>query len=70
MEKIIDIILEFVEPEDEITPDSTLKNDCGLSSFDSVCLLDRLCEEFDKDVDEKNLRTCHTVADLAKLFID
>ncbi|MBQ7638099.1 MAG: acyl carrier protein [Clostridia bacterium] len=70
MDKVIDIILEFVEPEEAITPQSSLKNDCGLSSFDSVCLLDRLCEEFDKDVDEKKLRSCHTVADLAALFID
>lgn len=70
MEKIIDIILEFVEPDGEITKDSNLRNDCGLSSFDSVCLLDRLCEEFEKDVDEKKLRECHTVQDLANLFID
>ncbi|MCH5198023.1 MAG: acyl carrier protein [Oscillospiraceae bacterium] len=69
MEKIIDIILEFVEPENEITADSNLRNDCGLTSFDSVCLLDRLCEEFEKDVDEKKLRECHTVRDLAELFI-
>ena len=70
MEKIIDIILEFVEPENEITKDSNLRSDCGLSSFDSVCLLDRLCEEYEKDVDEKALRQCHTVEDLAKLFVD
>ena len=36
METIINKILEFVEPEEEITPKSTLKGDCGLTSFDTV----------------------------------
>ncbi|MCR5041177.1 MAG: acyl carrier protein [Clostridia bacterium] len=69
MDKIIETILEFVEPDGEITPESNLRTDCGLSSFDSVCLLERLCEDFDKDVDEKALRSCRTVGDLAALFI-
>ena len=69
MDKIIDTILEFVEPDAEITADSNLRTDCGLSSFDSVCLLERLCEDFGKDVDEKELRNCRTVGDLAALFI-
>jgi acyl carrier protein len=70
MDRIIEIILEFVEPEDEITAESTLKGDLGLTSFDSVCLLDALCEEFGKNVDEINVRECQTVQDLADLFLD
>ena len=54
----------------EITPDSELRADCGLSSFDSVCLLDSLCEKFGKEVDETVIRECCTVQDLANLFID
>ena len=70
METIIETIFEFVEPEGEITADSELRADCGLSSFDSVCLLDSLCEKFGKEVDETLLRECRTVQDLANLFID
>jgi acyl carrier protein len=70
MDRIIEIILEFVEPEDEITAESTLKGDLGLTSFDSVCLLDALCEEFGKNVDEINVRECQTVQDLADLFLN
>ena len=69
MDKIIDIILEFVEPEEELTPASTLKDDCGLSSFDTVCLVDELCRAFDKNVDDINVRECKTVQDLADLFL-
>ncbi|MBR5411278.1 MAG: acyl carrier protein [Clostridia bacterium] len=70
METIINKILEFVEPEEEITPKSTLKGDCGLTSFDTVCLAEALCKEYGKNVDEINVRTCHTVQDLADLFLD
>ena len=70
MDRIIDTILEFVEPEEEITAESTLKGDCGLSSFDTVCLLDALCGEFGKNVDEIKVRECQTVQDLADLFLD
>lgn len=70
MDRIIDTILEFVEPDEEITAESTLKGDCGLSSFDTVCLLDALCSEFGKNVDEISVRECQTVQDLADLFLD
>ena len=70
MDRIIETILEFVEPDGEITPESTLRGDCGLSSFDSVCLLDALCNEFGKNVDEISVRECQTVQDLADLFLD
>ena len=70
MDRIIETILEFVEPEEEITAESTLKGDCGLTSFDTVCLLDALCSEFGKNVDEISVRECQTVQDLADLFLD
>ena len=70
MDRIIETILEFVEPDEEITAESTLKGDCGLTSFDTVCLLDALCSEFGKNVDEISVRECQTVQDLADLFLD
>ena len=70
MDRIIETILEFVEPDEEITAESTLKGDCGLTSFDTVCLLDALCSEFGKNVDDVKVRECQTVQDLADLFLD
>ncbi len=70
METIIETILEFVEPDCEITAESSLRGDCGLSSFDSICLLDALCAKFNKEVNETVIRECHTVQDLANLFLD
>ena len=46
LEKIVDIILNYVEPDDEITPDTRIKSDLGMSSFDLVCFGDDLYDEF------------------------
>lgn len=38
MEKLIELIENYVEI-DEITAESTFKNDLGMSSFDIMCIL-------------------------------
>lgn len=38
MEKLIALIENYVEA-DEITSESTFRNDLGLSSFDTMCLI-------------------------------
>ena len=43
MEKIIEKILEYVEVDGEITAESSLKLDCGLTSFDTTCLIGPQC---------------------------
>lgn len=68
MNTVINIILNYVEPEEEITLDSDLRADCGLSSFDMICVLQELTAEFSKDVSEKSLKDCVTVGDLCRLF--
>lgn len=68
MEKIISKILEYVEPDCEITGSSLLKADCGLSSFDMLCLVESLCSEYNVDSEKINIRKCRTVADLAEVF--
>lgn len=45
MRKLIKIIENYVEAE-EITADTTFKNDLGLSSFDTVCLTADIKEAF------------------------
>lgn len=68
MEKIIEKILEYVEVDDEITADSLLKADCGLTSFDTTCLIGDLCAEFGKDEKSIDARNLKTVGDLAAAF--
>lgn len=68
MEELINKILEYVEPDDEITPDSDLYNDCGLSSFDMVCLKEELYKMYGTDSRDDEIRGCRTVADLGAVF--
>lgn len=65
MEKIISILLNYVEPDDEITADTHIKYDLNMSSFDLVCLGEELYEEFGVKVDAENFRECDTVGKLA-----
>ena len=64
MEKIIDIILNYVEPDEEITGNSRLKQDCGLTSFDTTCVVGELCELYGVDSAVLDMRAVRTVEDL------
>lgn len=68
MNKIIETILNYVEPDEEITMDSKLKADCGLSSFDMICLVEELSTEYNVTVDNAELKKCVTVKDLCSVF--
>lgn len=68
MEKIIETILNYVEPDEEITAESSLKNDCGLTSFDMVCLIDELSAQFGVEVADTEVRKCSTVGELYALY--
>ena len=64
MQMILDIMQEYVEPEGEIGPDSSLKYDCGLTSFDLTCFTGDLCRKAGVDPDALDLRKLRTVGDL------
>ncbi len=64
LEKVIETILEYVEPDEEITGKSTLKYDCGLTSFDTTCVVGELCERFGVSENDINLRKIGTVGEL------
>ena len=68
MEKLIDLILEYVEPDEEITGNSNLRNDCGLTSFDMMCLIDELGKRENVTLAFEDVRGCVTVADLYGLY--
>ena len=64
MEKLIEILLNYVDPDEPITAESSLRNDCGLSSFDSVCLMDEVSAVFGVRMGFEDLKACSTVNDL------
>lgn len=63
-EKIVDIILNYVEPEESITPDTDIKNGLSMTSFDLVCLSDEIYEEFGIVLNADDYRECNTVGRL------
>ncbi len=64
METVINTILEYVEPDEEITGDSRLKEDCGLTSFDTTCVVGQLCETFGVSPADLPIRSIKTVREL------
>ena len=64
MEHIIETILNYVEPENEITGASLLRQDCGLTSFDTVSLFGELTREYGVPEDLPALRLAKTVQDV------
>ena len=68
MNKVIDAILNYVEPDDDIILTSRLKADCALTSFDMVCLVEELNTEFNTTIDNAELKKCATVGDLCGLY--
>ncbi len=65
LDRIIDIICEYGEEEkDNITVDSKLINDIGLSSFDITDLVCRFEEEFDIEIPDRKISTFQTVGDI------
>ena len=64
METLIEKILEYVDPEAPITADSLLKQDCGLTSFDTACLVGELCDLYGVSENDPALNRARTVGEL------
>lgn len=69
MEKMVDFILQYVEMDEEITEASTLKNDCGFSSFDLTCLYTDIFTYYGIKPECVNVKAIKTVGEL-KAAID
>ena len=63
-EKIVDIILNYVEPDEAVTPETSIKRGLCLSSFDLVCLSDEIYTEFGVVLNAEDFRECDTVGKL------
>ncbi|MBE6783738.1 MAG: acyl carrier protein [Ruminococcaceae bacterium] len=65
MEKLIELILNYVEPDEEITADTKIKESLGMSSFDLICLGEEIYTEFGVKLDADVFRECDTIGKLA-----
>ena len=66
MDKIIDLLLNYVEPDDEITADTKIKSDLGMSSFDLACLANDIRDEMGVSLSAEDFRKYRTVGKLAQ----
>ncbi len=65
LEKIKEVLAQYVETEpDEITEDSRLVEDLGLSSYALMSLMGDLEEQFGITVDEAELTEIRTIGDV------
>lgn len=66
LEKLIKIIADVCEVEDEITLESRFVEDFGLSSLDMFRLITEVEDSFDVSINTRKLQKIQTVADLVK----
>lgn len=66
MEKLISVIENYVEIDGEITADMSFKKDLGLSSFDTVCMIDEIKETMGVTLDPTDFVKYKTVGEMAE----
>lgn len=64
LEKVIEIMRDVCEIEDEITLESRFVEDFGISSLEMFNLIAEIEEEFDVSIPTRRLQGIRTVADL------
>ncbi len=68
-EKIKEMISNYVEVNpDEISTNSRFIEDIGLNSYDFMCMLGEIEEEFNISVDESEIINLHTVGEAISYF--
>jgi acyl carrier protein len=69
LEKIRDILVEYVDvPREQITLETNLLTDLGLSSLDVVNIVVAFEDEFDIEIPDRKLAELVTVEDVVKLL--
>jgi len=61
-EKVKEILLDFTS--ENITPESTLVSDLGLSSFDVVSVVSEFEDEFDIEIPDRDIHKLITIQDV------
>ncbi|MGN1195567.1 MAG: acyl carrier protein, partial [Acutalibacteraceae bacterium] len=65
MQELVAIIENYVEA-DEITAGTSFKNDLGLSSFDTVCMIDEIKTELGVSLTPADFVKYKTVGEMAE----
>ena len=66
-QRVIDLFATMADTEEEITADSELIEDLGISSMDILFLISSLEEEFKIKISEKQMRQIVTVGDVVEV---
>ena len=64
LKKLIEIMRDVCEIEDDITPESRFVEDFGLSSLDMFKLISEVEETFDVSINTRRLQKIRVVSDL------
>ena len=70
LQRVINLFSSMADTEEEITEESELIEDLGISSMDVLFLISSLEEEFKIKVPEKAIRKMFTIADVAEIITD
>lgn len=65
MEELINIIMNYVEA-DEIGEDTSFKNDLGMSSFDTVCMISEIKNTIGVQLEPGDFIKYKTVGSMAR----
>lgn len=65
-ERTVKIIEEYVDGDCEITKDSALVDDLGLSSLEVINIVAAFEDEFDIEVPDRIIPTLRTIGDIVK----
>ncbi len=69
MEELIKVIENYVELDDEIKPQARFKQDLGLSSFDTVCMIAEIKTVLGVELSPSDFIKHKTVGEMAE-YID
>ena len=70
LQRVIGVLATMADTDEEITADSELIEDLGISSMDVLFLISSLEEEFKIKVPEKQIRQMVTVGDVADIITE
>ena len=65
-EKLQELILQYVQPEGELTEESRFIEDMGFDSFSVMTLVGDIEDEFDIELDERAVAEVRTLGDMMK----
>ena len=62
------MFLNYVEPDDEITPDTRIKSGLGMTSFDLICFADDINISFGVKLTADDFRANRTVGAISEFI--